>query len=300
VGDRPAIALDVEVVVAERVVLAPEVGVLGFGQPAVGDLRVLGQAAEAEGDALVVADPRDVFQVEVSLLEVLVLARGVALAAHRIEQKAATADVDVHVAPAAVAGGELRVAGEFLRRRGRDVVDHAADGLRPEAQHAHALEHLHPRVAVERRVVVTRVVAVGCVRRRDAVLQQQHLRRARGVEAADADVGPQAETLLVAHVEARHLAQGLADGERAAAFEFLLLDHRRAAGLFALRGGVADHLDLRQLDIAALGAGVGGGVGGRGAERKDGQDGEGQGAAWQGLGHGAGRRVGGLPGANCW
>ena len=91
------------------------------------------------------------------------------------------------------------------------------------------------------------LVAVGGKREGQAIFQEQNLGRARRVQAADADVGPQAEAFLVADDHARHLAQRLGDREHAGALELGLIEHLRTAGL---RGGTllrADHHDPVEL-----------------------------------------------------
>ena len=100
-----------------------------------------------------------------------VIACTVALLACVVEQETIAADAHTAVDIVAVAERALHVAPEFDRRIGRYVVDHPADGLRPEQQGARALEDFHAAIAVDRRVVVARVVAVGGIGQRDAVLE---------------------------------------------------------------------------------------------------------------------------------
>ena len=113
----------------------------------------------------------------------------------------------------AVAGLERRESAAALGRCRRHVVDHPADRRRAVGNLARAFQHLDALDALDGRVVVRGVVAIRRKRQGHAVLEQQHLRRPRGVEAADADVGSQPEPLFVAHVDAADLAQRLVDGE---------------------------------------------------------------------------------------
>ena len=81
-----------------------------------------------------------------------------------------------------------------------------------------------PLETVDRRVVVGRVVTVRRVRQQDAVFEEQHLVRARRIQTADADVRPQAESLLVAHVHTRHFSERLVGRHHAALLERLAVD----------------------------------------------------------------------------
>jgi len=220
VGRGSTEAFRLEGVVAEWVVARAQPSELGFGEPGVGHQRVLVVVVAAQGDGLAVADLSDPLEVEVVDLVVQVVACAVALFARVVEQHAGTADVHLAVKVVAVADRALHVAAELAWCIGGDVVDHAADGLRAELQGIGTLEHLDPVEAVDRRVVVAGVVAIGRVADRDAVLKQRDLGRARRVEAADADVGPQAKALLVAHVDAGDAAQGLVGGEHLGVAQF--------------------------------------------------------------------------------
>ena len=210
---RRAVAFGLEAVVAERVVARAEAAELGLGQARVGELRVFLVVVAAERDGLTLADLSDPLEVEVVDLVVHVLPRAVALLTRVVEQKTVAADIHLAVEIVAVADRALDVSAQALRRVGRDVVDDAADGLRAELQGIGALQHLDAVETVDGRVVVAGVVAVGRISDRDAVFEQRDLGRTCRVEAADADVRPQAKALLVADIHARHFAQRFGSGE---------------------------------------------------------------------------------------
>ena len=161
-------------------------------------------------------------------------ARALALLAREVEEESGRAEgraeIGVAVEVVAVAARERQRPGGLVGRRARDVVDDAADGLRPVENLPRPLEHLDALEAVNGRMVVGGVVAVGRVSERDAVFEEQHLGGTRRVQAANADVRPQAEALFIAHVHARHLAQRLARSEGAAQFEHLAFEHVDRAG----------------------------------------------------------------------
>ena len=108
----------------------------------------------------------------------------------------------VDLAEVVIAQGRDQLSRRLVRHGRGDVVDDAADRVRPEQDLARALEHLDVVEALDGRVIVGGVVAVRRVGERNAVLEQQDLARARRVQAADAEVRAQPEAFLVARKDA--------------------------------------------------------------------------------------------------
>ncbi len=218
----------VEAVVGEGVATRVR-PVLVFSQAGVGELRALGVVAALEREGLPGAERERRLEVHVVERRVHVLARAVALLVHQVEQQPGAspgrAAAAVQVGVAAVAGGRAQRQGGSRRRRGRQVVHDAADRHRTEGHLPGPLQHLDAVEALDRRVVVGGVVAVRRVGQRQPVLEQQQLARARRVQPAQADVGSQAETLLVARDDAGRLAQRLGRAQHVRPLERLRSEH---------------------------------------------------------------------------
>jgi hypothetical protein len=184
-----------------------------------------------------------------------VLARAVALFAHVLDvqagpaPRAAAAQLAVEVI--AIAAGQAQAGRRVARRIGRQIVHHSADGDGTVRDLARALHDLDALEALDRRMVVRRVVAVRGVRDEQSVFEKQRLRGARGVEAADADVRPQRETLLVADVDARDLAERLVHVQHLRALERASVERFHRSGDALERLGAPRH--ARAHDTHVLG-----------------------------------------------
>ena len=274
-------ALRVEVVVAERVVAGAEVPVLGVGDAGVRHPRLLDVVAQAERHGLLPAERDDLLQIHVREFAVRVVPRAVAVLAHQVEQETVAAELRACIEEPAVAGRQRDRTAEVLRGRRRDVVDDAADRLRAVEHLARSLQHLDAVEALDGRVVIRGVVAVGRVRQRDAVLEQRELRGPRRVQAADPDVRAQAHAFLVAGIDARDLPQRLVRREDAGRFEGVAVDRVGRSGDPVEVFLVTDDVDARRAHV----------VGGKTGGRCEGGDQERQcGAATDAGGHAGGLR----------
>src|SRR5690606_3675843 len=70
-------------------------------------------------------------------------------------------------------------------------------------------------------MLIRGVIAVGCVRERKPVFEQQHLCRARGVGATNPYIWPQSKTLLITVIDAGDLSQRLRKIEYSGVLELL-------------------------------------------------------------------------------
>ena len=276
---RESGTVDGEEIVAERV--GARIGAeLREREARVRHLRAFAVTARAQRQRLPAAEVLLEAQRRIRHIQVDVLARAIAVLAvgdhppARADGVDAVAEIEREAAQPVVAalGGDARFEG--LGRARRDVVHQPADGLRAEGDLPSVLQHLDPLEALEGRVVVGGVVAVGREGERQAVLEQQHLGGARGVETPDADVGPQAEAFFVAGVHARDLAQRLVDREHARVAQVGGVEHLRGAGKALRAGARADHHHLGQ-GLRALTGRVGRGrAGGTRGERQCKQGGD--------------------------
>ena len=159
-GGEPQ-ALGLEEVVFERVVTRAEVAVLGVGQPAVGEGRVLGVVVRAQGQRPCVAQVQHPLQIQVIELEVHVFAGTFALLADVIQQHIGLPVAQMRVAIIAAASAQRNASFAHVWRQWSDVVDDRAGGLRAEHNLAGSFEHFNTFEAIDRWMVVTGVVAVG-------------------------------------------------------------------------------------------------------------------------------------------
>ena len=205
-----------------------------------------------------------------------VVASAVTFLAQGVEEQARAAprSAVAHMSADEIAGA----AGEGQRSRGRerrvrrDVVDDAADRHRAIGDLARALQHLDGLESLDGGVIVGRVVAVGCVRQRQAILEEKNLARPGRIQAPDADIRAEGESLLVAHAQPGHLGQRLVQVEEATALERGPVEDVDRPGnpaqrLRALDQMVCDHGDLLAeggnvlLRTCRLGSVLGGAVG---------------------------------------
>ena len=251
---RRAQALRIHVVIAERV-LVRIVLPLRQRQARVRHLRRLIVKIATHRHGLAFADPLHDLQVEVGHVEVHVVAGAVGRLVHAMRDEPGVAERVAHLAmefaETVVAHGPDQSAVEIRRHGWRDVVDDRADRVRAVGDLARTLEHLDALEPFHRRVVVGRVVTIGCIGQGNAILEQQHLARARRIEAAHAQVGPQTQAFLVAREDSGHLAQGLVDREHPRCGQDLAADDVGAAGNRVEPDPVADHDDDR-LEAAAV------------------------------------------------
>src|SRR5687768_9779164 len=110
-------------------------------------------------------------------------------------------------------------------RRRRDVVDQPGDRLWPITDLRAAFEHLDAIEALDRRVVIGRIVAIGRVRQWNAIFEEEHLIRPGRIQATYTDVRPQAEPLFVSDIEAGDLAQRLVRRHHICLIERVAIDH---------------------------------------------------------------------------
>ena len=238
----------VHVVVLERVA-ARIVFPLREREARVRDLGFLVVVAAAQRERLAIGQLLHHLHEHVADLEVHVLARAVGFLPGAVQQVARAADRVAHLAVElqVVLGADRRAdaACELVRDAGRDVVDEATERLRAEHDLRRALQNLDALEAVDRRVVVARVVAIGSERKEDSVLEHQQLGGAGRVEAPDAEVGSQAESFLVASEDAGDLAHRLVHREDVRFLEHRLVEHHARAGDRVEVGALADDHDDR-------------------------------------------------------
>ena len=236
---RRAESLRVHLVVPEWVLVRIRLP-LGEREPRVRHLRGLVVIARADSDRLLLAQFVHHLQVDVADLEVHVVARAVGFLVRAVRDEASLAEGVAHLAvdlaEVLVAERGDEPAGAVARHRRRDVVDHRADCVRSVSDLPRPLQDLDALEALDRRVVVRRVVAVRGIGDWNAVFEQQHLARTGRVKAADAEVRPQAESFLVAREHSGHFAHRFVDGEDAGLGENVRVDDRsRSPG--SSRGG---------------------------------------------------------------
>jgi hypothetical protein len=168
---RAAETFNVEVVDDERVVSSAQQPVLSVSEARIGDVRILVEDTGAQRELLGFGERNDALVVQVALLECLVVAGALALFCHDINTVAASTHLSTNAAIAQRAGRQIHFAGEGGRRLGRDVVDDPANGLGPKAQHARSGQYLDALIALDGRMEIARVVAIGRVGERQPVLE---------------------------------------------------------------------------------------------------------------------------------
>src|SRR5687767_5659477 len=249
---RGAVAVGVEEIVAEWI--RARVGrVFIQAQSRIGDVRILAVVVAAERPRLAGADTLHDLAVDVVQREVQILAGAVSLLPHVIDQETGSSDRGpvrtMAIEVVAISARQRQRAGRpdgWLRS---EVVDGTADGLRSIRDLRAALEDFEPLEAVDRRMVVGRVVTVRRVGQRNAVLHQKDFRRAGRIEAANADVRPQTETLLIANVQSRNFPKRLARRHDGALFQYFAVKDRDGSRKAAQPVVTAGHLAGRDNDV---------------------------------------------------
>ena len=236
VGDRPAHTGHVEAVIGERVL--PRVGgKLLLSEPGVRHRGLLAVHIAAKRKALHVAQRHEQLHRGIVHHRRRVGPGPVPAAPDVVGQHAGAAGLPegaarlgMHVGEGARTAGHRDPCGGTARDGRREIVDHATDGLGPIENLSGALEHLDGLHALDGRMVIRGVVTIGGNGERDPVLKQQHLRGARGVEPAHADVGPEAKPFLVADHQAGHFAECLVGAEDTAGLELRGVNPVNGAG----------------------------------------------------------------------
>ena len=152
-------------------------------------------------------------------------------------------------------GGSAQFGSGFSRGIGRQVVDDSTNRVRAETDLGRALQHFQTAEALNGRMVITSVVAIGAVGDGQAIFQQQYLGGACRVEAADADIGAQAETFFFPRENTRRLAQHLVDVEGTGMLDRLGIDDGGGTTDAGLVAGIADNHDGGNGFIHRLGHG---------------------------------------------
>ena len=204
----------VEGVVFEGVL--PRVGLeLGECQAGIGDGRVLAVKARLGAPGAAFVELVENFGGDVFDGGVHVVASAVAFLVQQVEPEGKKFELvaEGHLATAIGAIATVEPEGQqpIVRGIGRQVVDDAAGGGRSKSDLAGTFDHLDAGETFDRRMVIGGVVAIRRKGQKNAVFQHQDLGAAGGVDAAQADIGPQRETFLVAGKKAGNLAQGFVE-----------------------------------------------------------------------------------------
>ena len=216
----------IEKIILERVLSL--VGLkLGEIQTRIRELRMLAEMRGPQHQLVVIIQLAGPFEVHIIKTAMHVVTRTVGLLVIDVGDGTVTRHHQMAVQVTTRTTCETNEAAEFTLRLRCDVVDHTTRRLRAEADHLTALADLDRFIAINGRVVIAGVVAIRGERQGQPVFQQQGLGRSRRVQSPHSDVGTQSHALFLAHMDARHFAQGFIDIEHTAFFQRARINHCR-------------------------------------------------------------------------
>jgi hypothetical protein len=223
-------------------------GPFGLRQTLVTDSRVLAVIVKLRHNLGPVAQFLDGLECQVIDLRADVgEPRGVYLGMGVIDQVSAlpprAAVIEVRVEVIQIAAPHLKVAFWLGRRHARNKVHDAADGLRAVEELPAAFQHLDAIESEDRRKVVRGRVAIRHEHDRHAVLHDVHFSAAGRVQAANADIGSEADSVLIPDMDARDFAQRFIDRQPVVLFDALAgHDLSRSRDMVQRFRAGADHL----------------------------------------------------------